>query len=135
MTMTPCALGAGYSQCARMCIKMDLIDGNAIFTDGSKFRANASLNKIYSREHLEKELKRLDDHIDRLVEESEKIDQQEDAQASKVKSNQEIADKEQLRKEIQEYLEFMKTEEKSSLNTTDPDSVKAKTRQGDARGA
>ena len=32
-------------QCARMCIKLDLIAGNVLFVDGTKIRANASTSR------------------------------------------------------------------------------------------
>ena len=36
-------------QCAQMCIQLNLIEGNTLFVDGSKFKANASIKKTSER--------------------------------------------------------------------------------------
>jgi transposase len=37
-------------QCARLCIKLGLIEGNTLFVDGSKIRANASIDNTWTQE-------------------------------------------------------------------------------------
>lgn len=65
-------------QCVHICIDLDLIEGNVLFTDGSKFRANASINNTWTKEKCEKTLKKIHGQIEQLVEGCEHIDQQED---------------------------------------------------------
>lgn len=60
-------------QCVRMCMKLDLIDGNMLFIDGSKFRANASINKTYDKERAEETVKKIEQHIDEMIDHSEAI--------------------------------------------------------------
>ena len=85
-------------QCARMCIKLDLIDGNVLFADGTKIGANASRDKNYTKQHCEKQLAEIDKRIDELLEECERIDEEEKEEVSWVKMEKELADKEEYRK-------------------------------------
>jgi transposase len=117
-------------QCVRVCMDLDLIEGNVLFTDGSKFRANASINNTRTKEQCEKTLKKIHEHIEQLVEDSEKIDEQEEPD-SMVKLHQKIEEKEQLVQKIQKSLEQLQADDtKKHINSTDGDSVKAKGRQG-----
>ncbi len=117
-------------QCVRICLDLDLIEGNALFTDGSKFRANASINNTRSKEHYEKSLKKIHEQIDQMVENCENIDEQEEPD-SMAKLRKKIDDKEQLVQKIQKSLQQLQADEtKKYINSTDPDSVKAISRQG-----
>ena len=117
-------------QCVRICMNLNLIEGNTLFIDGSKFRANASINQTWTKEKCKKYLTKINEHIDRLMEECEKVDKEEDDQTSMVKLNQKIKDKEKLVKKIQGVMEQLQDGDKKTINSTDPDSVKAKGRQG-----
>ena len=44
------ALANVLKQCARLCIKLGLIEGNTLFVDGSKVRANASINSSWNED-------------------------------------------------------------------------------------
>ncbi len=117
-------------QCVSICLNLDLIEGNVLFTDGSKFRANASINNTRTKEQCEKTLQKIHEQIEQLVEDSEKIDEQEEPD-SMVKLHQKIEDKEQLVQKIQKSLEQLQADDtKEHINSTDPDSIKAKGRQG-----
>ena len=117
-------------QCVRLCLKLDLIEGNTLFTDGSKFRANASINNHWTKEKCERRLEKIDQQIDQLLEEAEQLDLQEDKEESMVKLNQKIEDKEKLVKKIKETLQILEETNQKSVNSTDPDCVKAHGRQG-----
>jgi len=113
-------------QCVRMCIELDLIEGNTLFVDGSAFRGNASIKNTWNKERCEKRLKKVDDEIDRLVEEAERIDQVEENQESLIKIKEELQDKEELEKKIKEIAATLKESSRRSHNTTDPGCVKVK---------
>jgi hypothetical protein len=117
-------------QCVRMCLKLDLIDGNSLFIDGSGFRANASIKHSWTKERCEKDLKRIDKRIDELLEQAEDIDQKESEEKSLVKIKNQIKDKEQLKQKISSILKELSDTQVNSLNTTDEDSIKIKSRQG-----
>lgn len=116
-------------QCVHMCIDLGLIEGNVLFTDGSKFRANASINNTWTKERCEKSLTKIHEQIEQLVEECKQIDQQED-QSSMVQLKEKIGNKENLVRKIQKSLQQLQDSQTESINSTDPDSVKAKGRQG-----
>ena len=117
-------------QCVAICMDLKLIEGNVLFTDGSKFRANDSMNNQWTQEKCEKYLKKVHEHIDRLVDESETIDQQEDREGAMIKLHKKIENKAKLVQKIQGVMKRLKESDKTSINSTDQDSVKAKSRQG-----
>ena len=53
-------------QCARMCIKLDLIAGNVLFVDGTKIRANASVSHTHEKAWYEERLKEIDQRSKRV---------------------------------------------------------------------
>lgn len=117
-------------QCVRLCMKLDLIEGNTLFTDGSKFRADASINNHWTKERCERHLGKIDKQIDQLLEDAEQLDAREDKEESMVKINKEIENKEKLIKKIKETLDLLEETKQKSMNSTDPDCVKASGRQG-----
>ncbi len=117
-------------QCVRMCVKMNLVEGNTLFIDGSKLRANASADNKLNREDLEKELIKIEMHIDELMAETERLDQAEDGLPSLVKTQRHIADRQQLAGWMKDCITEIDNEKRSSVNRIDPDSVIAKCRQG-----
>ena len=117
-------------QCVRTCINLDLIEGNALFIDGSPFRASASIKNTWTKERRERHLKELSLHIDKLVDESVKMDQDEDNKESLVEVKKELTDKLALKSKIQHINETLKDNPLKQHNTTDPDAVKTRSRQG-----
>jgi transposase len=121
-------------QCARMCIKLGLIEGNTLFVDGSKIRAAASINNTWSEEKCARYLNKIEERIVSILRESETIDDKEQEQESLVKLKKELGDKEALKTKIQEILKELKSEDKKSINSTDHECVKVKGRQGTHSG-
>ncbi len=122
-------------KCVRMCMELDLIEGNVLFVDGTKIRANAARGRNYTKKEYEKKLLEIDKKIDRLFEECERIDQEEDANESLVKMRKELVDNKSYRARIQDILNRFKEEEeqgKSSktINQTDPESAMMGSIQG-----
>jgi hypothetical protein len=115
------ALKQVLKQCVRMCLKLDLISGNVLFVDGSKVRANAARAKTYDRARYEKMVAEVDGRIEKLLEECERIDQEEEGLGSAVAVNPELAKAEGLKQKIQAALQALKESGKEKLNLTDPD--------------
>jgi transposase len=128
------ALKEILKQCARLCIKLELIDGNTLFVDGSKIRANASRNNTWTKEKCEKHLKELDEHIESILKECENIDEKEQNNESLVKLNKELKNKETLKSKVQTLMNELKEEQKQSINSTDKDCVIVRGRQGSHSG-
>ena len=121
-------------QSVELCLKMDMIEGNVLFTDGSKIRANASINHTWTKERCQKTLEKIYQQIDEFVEASESLDKEEDQEAPLIKLKKEIHHKEQLITKIKATMQELETGSKESINTTDPDCVKTHGRQGSHAG-
>ena len=124
------ALKNVFKQCVRFCIKCDLIAGNILFLDGTKIRANASIKNTYSKEKCVKSLSKIDKRIDELLNECEAIDQEEADQPSHVKLKKELSDKQALKNKVRNIMKELKTENKNSKNSTDPDCANMRSAQG-----
>ncbi len=115
-------------QCVQMCIRLELIDGNSLFVDGSVFKANASLNNTYSKVCCQENLKAINEHIDKLIDQIQQIDQQEENQESFVKLKEQLKDKQQRKEKIQTIVNELNQRQKDNsphqkdfYNTTDPE--------------
>ena len=119
------ALGKLIRQCARLCLKMDLIEGNVLFLDGTKIRANASIDKNYAEEYY----KKLDKRIEQELEKAEQVDEAESGQGSYVR----VKDLQgKIKKVLQELNGNSKTKngKDRKRNITDTDSRQMKESQG-----
>ncbi|MEA3490208.1 MAG: transposase [Candidatus Omnitrophota bacterium] len=61
-----------FKQCVRFCLKCDLIEGNVLFVDGTKIRANASIKNTYTKDKCTKMLSKIDKRIDQLLDDEAK---------------------------------------------------------------
>lgn len=116
------ALAQVLKQCARICIKLNLIEGNTLFVDGSKIRANASINKTWTRKKAQKALKHIDERISDILTQCDTVDEAE--QGSLVTMDKELKDQKILKAKIKSILQEIK--EEGSFNTTDPECTSIK---------
>lgn len=121
-------------QCTRVCMKLGLIEGNMLFLDSSKMRANASMEKSWSQKRCRKFLENLDERVEELLNSSDAIDDSEKDLDSLVDLDDELADKLKLGEKVKSILWDLEKEKKSSQNMTDSDSVNTKGRQGSFAG-
>ena len=128
------ALKQVLKQCARLCIKLNLIAGNTLFVDGTKLRANANIDNTRTPEGCKETLAKIDQRIDELLSECEQIDQSEKDQCSLVKLQEELTHKEQLKEKVQATLDILVSEDLKRINTTDPDCARMHGRQGSHAG-
>lgn len=117
-------------QNVKLCIELDLIEGNTLFIDGSKFRANASINNTWDDEKCKKYLEKVEKNIDRIMEEVEQIDIEEEGNGSLVKLDEELQSQERLRAKVKQISKTLKERGQKKINSTDNDSVNGKSRQG-----
>jgi transposase len=115
------ALTKVLKQCVRMCIKLDLIAGNVLFVDGTKIRANAGRGESHDQAYYEKLLVELDHKVEELIEESERLDEQQEGLGSSVAMDKELARAERLKKKIQQALQGFTDGDGELVNLTDPD--------------
>src|SRR5665648_546836 len=116
------ALAQVLKQCARICIQLNLIEGNTLFVDGTKIRANASIKNTWTREKAQKALKHIDERISDILAQCDAIDEAE--QGSLVTMDEELKDQKTLKAKIKGILKELKEEE--SFNTTDPECTSIK---------
>lgn len=128
------ALAKVLKQCARLCIDFGLIEGNTLFADGSKIRANASINSSWTKDRCLKRLEKIDNRIAEILSECEQVDQEECDNPSMVKMEKELADNETLKAKVMDILNKLNVEGKNSINATDPDCTKIHGRQGSHAG-
>ena len=121
-------------QCVRLCIDLGLIEGNTLFVDGSKIRANASIGNTWTPAKCERYLKKVDQHIESILSECDHIDEQEQNRPSLVKLQEELQSKEHLKSRVENILKELKEQKRESINTTESDCVKVKGRQGTHAG-
>ena len=115
------ALKRVLKQCAQICIALDLISGNALFVDGAKIRANASRSKTHDSAYYERLMLEIEGRIEQLLEECERVDQQEEGLGSSVAMGKELAKSERLKGKIQEALQALKETGRDRINLIDPD--------------
>lgn len=128
------ALANVLRQCARVCIELGLIEGNTLFVDGSKMRANAGISNSWNKDKCLRRLEQIDNRIAQVLCECEQADQKECNDSSLVKMQKELADTKDLRGKVQGILNQLNVEDKKSLNTTDSDCTKIHGRQGSHAG-
>jgi len=131
------ALKNGLKLCARLCIKLDLIQGNILFVDSTKLWANAGKGHQHEKQWYRKQLKKIDQRIEKLLSECERIDRREAESPSFVKMSKELKEQKHLRKTIESALvEFGHRSERTKegklrrVNRVDPQCSQMKSPQG-----
>jgi len=108
-------------ECARLCISLGLIEGNALFVDGTKIRANASIKNTWTKERSEEALRKIDQRINDILSECEAADENEQDEPSLVSMQEKLHDKNALKAKVEEILKELNETKKNSINTTDSD--------------
>jgi len=121
-------------QSARLCIKFGLIEGNTLFIDGSKIRANAGIHNTWTSKKCNKVLKKIDKRIDEILKECDDIDEQENGQPSLVKLKEEFKDKEAYKAKVKELLAKLGESGEKSTNTTDTECTRINSIHGSHAG-
>jgi hypothetical protein len=121
-------------QTARICIDLDLIDGNVLFMDGTRIRANAAIDNSLTVEKCNDRLAELDKRIAQLLADCEAADESESGQSSLVHLKEKLSDSQALKARIEDVLGRLDTEKRTSLNTTDQDCARMHSRQGTCAG-
>ncbi len=128
------ALKKVLKQCARLCIDLGLIEGNTLFVDGSKIRANASIKNSWTKQKCLNHLKKIDERIVEILSECESVDQAERNNSSMIHMKKELSDNETLKAKVLDVLNELKSEDKKSTNTTDADCRRMHGRGGSHAG-
>ena len=84
------ALSGLFMQVLQLCQQAGLVKLGHIAIDGTKVKANASKHKAMSYERMSETEKKLQEEVDRLLAEAERVDAEEDAQHGKGKRGDEL---------------------------------------------
>jgi transposase len=122
---------------ARLCVKLDLIQGNILFVDSTKIWADAGKGHQHDKQWYQEKLKEVDQRINELLNECERIDQEEANDGSLVKMPKELKKQKHLQTTIEAALaefenksELTKNGNTRKVNRIDPESAQMKSRQG-----
>jgi len=123
--------------CARLCLNLGLIEGNILFVDSTKLRANAGKANLHKKKWYEDQLKEIDQRIQQLLNQCEQIDKSESHCGSYVAMPKELAKANKLKESVETALsELTERGEKTKdgierkINRIDPQSVVVKSPQG-----
>jgi transposase len=111
-------------QCAQVCLKLGLIEGNTLFVDGTKIRANASMKHTWTADRCKKSIQEIDQRIEAILKECEVADQSEQGRTSLVRMRSALQDQKELKAQIGSVLVELQEKDITALNTTDPESVR-----------
>lgn len=123
------ALKLLLKQVVHICMKLDLIEGNSLFLDGSKMRGNCSINATRTEEWCDKQLAELDTRIEEVLTQCELTDNSESGDLISVQ--EELQDAQKLQTKIKAEIALS---QKDKINTTDKEAVNFKSRQGSHAG-
>ncbi len=69
------AIRKALGLCARVCVKLDLVEGNVLFVDSTKLRASAGKGNLHKKKWYEKQLKDVEEKIEQLLSQCDEIDE------------------------------------------------------------
>lgn len=131
------AITRALKLCARLCFKLKLIDGNILFVDSTKIRANAGKAHDHNLKWYQDKLKHVDRKIKKLLNECDRIDQSEAHKGSLVQMPKELTKAENLRASIETAMQELtrrgpKTKDGKArrVNRIDSQSACMRSRQG-----
>jgi transposase len=128
------ALHKALTQCVRLCVKLDLIDGNILFVDGSKIRGNAAIKHSWTKEKGQRILEKAESRIDEVIREAEALDEEEEGQPSLVSVPTQLVAPRSLQQKVEQIMEELQRSGKKNLNTVDRECTNINSIQGTGAG-
>jgi len=110
----------------QLCKELELFGGELIAIDGTKVKAQNAPGKNWSATKLEKQMQRLDKHLEEYLQALDQSDQAEQTQAHPL-SAEELKEKKQ---QVERKLGQMKAQGQTQLSATDPESRSMKGAHG-----
>lgn len=114
-----------FVEVIRLCAQLGMIGLGHIAFDGAKLKANASVKQTRDQEGLEKEMKRIEEEIAKMLETSGQIDQLEDAfygERDGSELPEELVNRQKRLEKISEAKKLLEKEKLEKVNITDSDS-------------
>jgi transposase len=107
----------------RMCKELGLVRIGQINIDSTKMKANAANRRTKTRDEYQRWLKKVDDKIEKILEEADRVDAEEDEIYGDGRGDElpeDIDTEEKLRRKLEEVTKKFKAG-KEKINLTDPD--------------
>ena len=117
-------------QCARLCLSLGLIEGNTLFVDGTRIKANASDARSWDKKKGEKYLKRLEGRIEKVLEECNQADEAEVGDGSWIRRQEEMGSLSALKQRVAKAMQELESSDQKCYNETDPESRLLKSGDG-----
>lgn len=117
------AIHKALRQCARFCLKINLIEGNILFLDGSKIRGNSALKHSWNSEKGQLVLTKIDNRIIDTLRMAEAEDAAEEGNPSLVSLPTQLLEPQRIKEKVTSIMDELKASGKSSLNTTDKENA------------
>jgi len=115
------SLAQVLKQCAQLCLELGLIDGNVLFVDGTKIRANAGRSRTHGGKWYAETLSALESRIGSLLTEIEAVDGSEQGLSSLVRLDKDLANAERRRAAVKRALSALQERAVKQVNETDPE--------------
>jgi transposase len=122
-----------FVEVVRLCASLGMVGLGHIAFDGTKLKANASVRQTRDRDGLEKEIERIKEHMQQMIQASANVDKLEDliypdGDGSEIAVK--LRKKEYRLKKLQEAMEVLEREKLEKVNVTEPDSRLMKDSRG-----
>ena len=113
-----------FRQFTLLCKEMDLLGGELIAIDGSKFKAVNSSDRNFSQTKLQKRIKEIEEKIEKYLVEMDRADEEEEDsnQVSAEDLKEKIARLKERKGRYGELLKELERSGESQISLTDPDS-------------
>jgi transposase len=128
------ALKQALVQCVRLCLKLNLIDGNILFVDGSKIRGNASIKNTWTKEKGKKVIEKAEKRIEEIIREADAIDEEEASLPSLTTLRNDLIQSGTLKEKVEGLMMELEQSAKKNLNTVDKDCTSINSIHGTGAG-
>jgi len=122
-----------FKEFNKFCMKLDLFSKDYVSIDGSKFRAVNAKDQNFTLNKLDDRLKRLDERINKFMEDLEKADSEEDEDPRKLTKEdieKKLSELTERKTRYESFLKHMEQNGESQISLTDPDSKLMKENDG-----
>jgi transposase len=113
------AIHQALKQCARLCLKLNLIEGNILFLDGTKIRGKSALKHTWNLQKCQKILAQADKNIAEVLQAAEAEDAAEEGLPSLVSIPTQLIEPYRFKENVTCIMNELRECGKSSLNMTD----------------
>jgi transposase len=121
-------------QCVRLCLKLNLIDGNILFVDGSKIRGNASIKNTWTKEKGKKVLEKAEKRIEEILREADIIDEEEASLPSLTTLRNDLVKAGTLKGRVEGIIAELEQSNKKNLNIVDQECTSINSIHGTGAG-